>query len=64
MTGIFPVILFAGAWIIMRWPFDPPNKFELRRIRMKKELEKMLRKVKDKKRNNKRKENGNEEEGS
>lgn len=53
MTGIFPVILIIACWIIMRWPFDPPNKFERRRIRMKKELAKML-KVKNNKRIKKR----------
>lgn len=49
LSAIFPIALAIALWFILRWPFDPPNKFERRRIRMRKELEKIL-KVKHNKR--------------
>jgi hypothetical protein len=42
LSGFFPALLAVSCWFILRWPFDPPNKFERRRIRMRKDLQKML----------------------
>lgn len=35
-------MLLVGIYIIFRWPFDPPTKFEKRRLRMAKELAKLM----------------------
>jgi hypothetical protein len=41
-TGIFPIAFAAGIYVIRTWPFDPPTEFEKRRIRMAKDLKKLM----------------------
>jgi hypothetical protein len=35
-------MLIAGIYYVLKWPFDPPNEFEKRRIRMKREFKKIV----------------------
>ena len=41
-TGVFPLLLIGGIYAIKRWPFDPPSDFELRRMRMGRDLKKIM----------------------
>ena len=41
-TGIFPLAMAAAIYAIRTWPFDPPNEFERRRMRMGKDLRKLM----------------------
>lgn len=41
-SAIFPIALAAGIYTIRTWPFDLPSDFERRRMRMARDLKKIL----------------------
>jgi hypothetical protein len=42
LSGVFPLALIAGLYALLKWPFDPMNEFEKRRIRMANDLKKIM----------------------
>jgi hypothetical protein len=42
LSGVFPLALIAGLYALQKWPFDPMNEFEKRRIRMANDLKKIM----------------------